>query len=128
MFKKLFVVSAAFFCFGTASIASAQQCTGTAATSLLACSHLSAESCRATAGCVNDITQSLSAQNVIEAAATKCCALSSNRRRTCLNSYGNRLNLARLRAPLVVSRFLTRARSGVLELRTNGCSTGTLGE
>jgi|GEM_PF-5856222 len=128
MLKKLLVISVAFLCFGTSSIANAQQCNGTAATALLACSHLSNESCRTTAGCANDITQSLTAQDVIEAAANKCCALSTRKKRACLNRYVTQLNVTRAKAPAAVRAFLQRARVGVSALRTNGCSTGTLGE
>ncbi len=98
------------------------------ADNLLTCIHQSAESCRASAGCATDREQALSSQDVIEGAATLCCAKSPKASKRCLKVFSNRLQAASRAAPAAAKPFLNKARREVTELRTNGCDTGSLGD
>lgn len=107
--------------------AHAQSCRSSSATNLLGCAHVMLEDCRQTEGCPKDLRQALSVQDVLEAAARRCCPLSGRRERDCINSYANSLRRTSDRAPSALRSFLSEARRKVLELRSNRCSTGTLG-
>lgn len=110
----------------TASGASAQSCSNEEA--LLACEHVSMESCRLSSSCVGDRTQGTTVQDVVEDTAAACCSRPEKRAKECVRRVSARLTLSLARAPAKVKSFLREARAGVAELNKNGCSTGTLGE
>lgn len=126
MFRKtLIAFLAAFVVHGQAS---AQSCSGNAADNLLACSHIAIESCRTDNLCTEDRRQSLSVQDIVESAAARCCPLQARRERVCLNRLGSQLARARALGPTSMRSFLAEARAAVLDLKNNGCDTGTLGD
>jgi hypothetical protein len=124
--KKIFTLSA-FILICTLNNVEAQSCTGTNANNVLACSHVSIESCRLATGCTADRKQVLSAQDVVEDTASVCCARTGGKRRACIATAASKLLLASTQAPTKVRTFLRESRRRVLLLRTNGCSTGSLG-
>lgn len=115
------------FLLATAATAAAQQCVNDAASNLLACAHVSLESCRLGNGCEADRRQALTVQDIVEDAAARCCHRPARKQRRCLVREARALNRTRARAPRSVRPFLREARIGVQALRVNGCSTGSLG-
>jgi hypothetical protein len=106
----------------------AQACTSTSAEDLISCQHAAIEECRVANSCEDDRHQALSAQDVLESAASLCCSRPTMGRNRCISSFSRSLAQARQQAPRALKPFLATARSRVVTLRTNGCSTGSLGE
>jgi hypothetical protein len=96
------------------------------ADNLLACAHVSHQSCRASVGCVGDIQQALSVQDVLERAAVLCCTQGTSS--SCLTRFANRLQRVNRGAPVIMKSFIRKAREEVLALANNGCDTGSLGD
>jgi hypothetical protein len=127
MFRYSFALLLAAASLSFAGTAAAQSCTGDAADNLLACSHISMVQCREAQSCENDVKQAVSAQDIIDAAAAKCCPLSRRAELRCLNTYAAQLRRARLQAPRSLRDFLIEARANVLALR-EFCDAGSLGD
>lgn len=122
-----------FLCSVVASLvfagqALAQSCTGTSADDLLSCQHSAVEECRTANSCADDRNQALTAQDVVESAASQCCSRTGRRRRACLSNFNRLLANARRVAPRAIKRFLGTARGRVATLRSNGCDTGSMGD
>ena len=94
---------------------------------LLACEYIDITDCRMSFGCEDDRSQGLTIQDLVEDAADKCCERNSQKKiNRCLRGFRRGLRFPR-RVP-GLKTFIREGRAAVKELRTNGCSTGTLGE
>lgn len=94
----------------------------------LACSHVSIESCRATNNCLGDGAQAVSAQDLIEDVAAKCCSFSTKKKITkCVKKAQRKLTKAK-RFPGKGGDFAKAVRKKLNDLKTTSCSTGTLGD
>ena len=76
--------------------ARAQACS--LADTLLACSHVSIESCRLSMSCEGDRTQAQSCQDVVEGMASRCCSKSTTKKRNRCISKDQRKITRALRA------------------------------
>ena len=123
----LTVASSLFAATFTPSNGFADSCTGASADTLLACAQVGLQSCRISTGCTGNRVVSITSQDVVNDTAKLCCAKNGNKRKYCLNATADKLILAYSHSPASLRPFIRESRRRVLALRSNGCSTGSLG-
>jgi hypothetical protein len=123
--RSIRVFLALSIAFLLSNTASAQNCA--LEDTLLACSHISLEGCRDDVGCATDRSEALSVQDIVESVAASCCSFATKKANKCIKKYTNRLSRTIALAPANLKPFLREVKAEVTELRTNGCSTGSLG-
>ncbi len=123
--RNLIIVG--IFTLMSAQSAFAQTCENVEA--LKACEHIALESCRTESECEGDRAQGQTCQDLVEDTAERCCSKpTAKQRRECINVDLLKLTRGLAEVPRPVKQYLRTCRANIKELKTNACSTGSLGE